>query len=232
MRVDIITLFPEQLEAILSASILGRAQASGHLRLALHNLRDYSEDKWGRVDDYPYGGDAGMVLRIEPVAKAIEALQAECHYDEVIFCTPDAKVFTQKIANQLSLKENLLFLCGHYKGIDQRIREHFITLEISIGDYVLTGGELAVAAVVDATVRLLPGVLGDAESALSDSFQDGLLAPPLYTRPEEFRGWQVPQVLLSGHAAKIEQWREEEAYNRTAAIRPDLIEELNKNIPK
>ena len=227
MRIDIITLFPEQLEAVLSSSILGRAQTSGHLQLHLHNLRDYSEDKWGRVDDYPYGGDAGMVLRIEPVAKAIESLQGERAYDEVIFCTPDAEVLTQKRANQLSLYQNLLFLCGHYKGIDQRIRDHFITLELSVGDYVLTGGGLPVATVVDATVRLLPGVLGDAESALSDSFQDGLLAPPLYTRPDNFRGWKVPEVLLSGHAAKISQWQEEEALRRTQTIRPDLLEKLN-----
>lgn len=223
MRIDIITLFPEQLEAVLGTSILGRAQASGHLKLQLHNLRDYSEDRWGRVDDYPYGGDAGMVLRIEPIARAIESLQAKHHYDEVIFPTPDAPTFSQQCANQLSLKESLLFLCGHYKGIDQRIRDHFVTLEVSIGDYVLTGGELAVATIVDATIRLLPGVLGDAESALSDSLQDGLLAPPLYTRPEEFRGWRVPEVLLSGHAAKIALWQEEEAYKRTKAIRPDLL---------
>lgn len=226
MRIDIITLFPEQLEAVLSSSILGRAQKGGLLDLHLHNLRSYSEDKWGRVDDYPYGGDAGMVLRIEPIARAIEQLKSERHYDEVIFCTPDAEVFTQRRANQLSLCENLLFLCGHYKGIDQRIREHFITLELSVGDYVLTGGELPVATLVDATVRLLPGALGDAESALSDSFQDGLLAPPLYTRPEEFRGWRVPDILLSGHEAKIRLWQEEEALKRTEKIRPDLLKEF------
>lgn len=227
MRIDIITLFPEQLEAVLSSSILGRAQSGGFLELHLHNLRDYSEDKWGRVDDYPYGGEAGMVIRIEPVARAIESLQQQRSYDEVIYCTPDAEVFSQKRANQLSLYQNLLFLCGHYKGIDQRIRDHFITLELSVGDYVLTGGELPVATVVDATVRLLPGVLGDAESALSDSFQDGLLAPPLYTRPEVYRGWKVPEVLLSGHAGKISLWQEEEALKRTEKIRPDLLDKFN-----
>lgn len=224
MRIDIITLFPEQLEAVLTSSILGRAQTAGYMELVLHNLRDYSEDKWRRVDDYPYGGEAGMVMRIEPFAKAIETLQAQRKYDEVIYTTPDAEVFTQKRANQLSLTENLLFLCGHYKGIDQRIRDNFVTLELSVGDYVLTGGELAVASIVDATVRLVPGVLGDAESALNDSFQDGLLAPPIYTRPAVFRGWKVPDVLLSGHEANIKKWREEKALERTKTIRPDLLD--------
>ncbi len=223
MRIDVITIFPELIEQVLSSSILGRAQKSGYLQLGVHNLRDYSHDKWGRVDDYPYGGEAGMVMRIEPFAAAIEDLQSHHHYDEIIFTSPDGKTFDQPTANSLSMKENLLFLCGHYKGIDQRIRDHFVTMEISIGDYVLTGGELAVAVIADAAVRLIPGVLGDAESALSDSFQDGLLAPPVYTRPANFHGWEVPSVLLSGHAANIKKWQEEQALERTRILRPDLL---------
>lgn len=227
MRIDVITIFPELMEQVLSSSILGRAQKSGYLELGVHNLREYSTDKWGRVDDYPYGGEPGMVMRIEPFAAAIEALQAERSYDEVIYTSPDGRTFDQSIANELSMKGNLIFLCGHYKGIDHRIREHFVTMELSIGDYVLTGGELAVAVIADALVRLIPGVLGDAESALRDSFQDGLLAPPIYTRPADFRGMQVPETLLSGHAANIAKWQEEQALSRTTKLRPDLIEKLN-----
>lgn len=225
MRIDIITIFPDMMETILSTSILGRAQKRGFLQLHIHNLRDYTNDKWGRIDDYPYGGEAGMVMRIEPFVNAIESLQQQVAYDEVIYTTPDGEVLTQGHANRLSMKENLLFLCGHYKGIDQRIRDHFVTLELSIGDYVVTGGELPVSLIADATVRLIPGVLGDAESALSDSFQDGMLAPPVYTRPAEFRGWRVPDVLLSGNAAQIAEWQEAESLRRTRYLRPDLLQE-------
>ena len=228
IHIDIITVLPEMIEPLIGYSILGRAQREGFVKIVLHNLRDYSTDKWHRVDDYPFGGEAGMVMKIEPVVNAIESLQKERTYDEVIYTSPDGEHFNQGMANDLSLRENLLILCGHYKGIDHRIREHFITREISVGDYVLTGGELPAALMTDAIVRLLPGVLGDAESALSDTFQDDLLAPPIYTRPAELRGWRVPDILLSGHEAKINAWRESQALERTKRLRPDLLEKYNK----
>lgn len=223
MRIDIITVLPEMVEPFLSQSIIGRAQREGYLDLQIHSLRDYSEDKWRRVDDYPFGGEAGMVMRIEPICNAIEHLQSERHYDEVIYTSPDGERLSQPLANRMSMVENIIILCGHYKGIDQRVRDHFITREISIGDYVLTGGELPAAVITDAIVRLIPGVLGDADSALSDTFQDGLLAPPVYTRPADFRGWKVPEILLSGHQAKIEEWKQQEAIRRTEQLRPDLL---------
>lgn len=223
MRIDIITVLPQLLESPFSHSILKRAQAKGQLAVHVHNLRDYSTFKHQQVDDYQFGGGAGMVMMMEPVINAIEQLQAQVAYDEIIYLTPDGETLNQSIANQLSLKGNLLLLCGHYKGIDERIREHFITREISIGDYVLSGGELAAAVLVDAIGRLIPGVLNDETSALFDSFQDNLLAPPVYTRPEEFRGWKVPEVLLSGDHRKIENWRHEQALERTRLRRPDLL---------
>ena len=195
----------------MSASILGRVQKNGLLELHIHNLRDYSTNKWKRVDDYPFGGEAGMILQVEPIERAINELKSQRHYDEVIFTSPDGETFNQGIANEMSLLGNIIILCGHYKGIDYRVREHLITREISIGDYVLTGGELAAAVMTDAIARLIPGAIGDAESALSDTFQDNLLAPPIYTRPADYNGWKVPDVLLSGHAAKIETWKMEQA---------------------
>ncbi len=203
-------------------SIVARAQKKGLANVYFHNLHDYSLTRYGSVDDYPYGGSAGMVMAIEPLANCIEKLQNERPYDEIIYTAPDGKLFSQPMANDLSLKDNIIILCGHYKGVDERLREHFITKEISIGDYVLTGGELAAAVICDAVIRLLPGVIGDEQSALEDSFQDGLLAPPEYTRPPEFRGWRVPDILLSGNHAKIEQWRYEQALQRTQERRPDL----------
>lgn len=222
MRIDIITVLPEMIEGALHTSILKRSQEKGLAQFELHNLRDYTLDKHRRVDDYPFGGEAGMVLQIEPIDRAISHLKAERYYDEVIFTTPDGEQFTQSIANELSLKQNIIILCGHYKGIDYRVREHLITREISIGDFVLTGGELAAAMIADAVVRLIPGVIGDEQSALSDSFQDGLLAPPVYTRPAEYKGWRVPEVLLSGHERKIQEWRLEQSVERTRRLRPDL----------
>jgi tRNA (guanine37-N1)-methyltransferase len=222
MRIDIITVLPEMIEGALHTSILKRSQEKGLAQFELHNLRDYTLDKHRRVDDYPFGGEAGMVLQIEPIDRAISHLKAERDYDEVIFTTPDGEQFTQSIANELSLKQNIIILCGHYKGIDYRVREHLITREISIGDFVLTGGELAAAMIADAVVRLIPGVIGDEQSALSDSFQDGLLAPPVYTRPAEYKGWRVPDVLLSGHERKIQEWRLEQSVERTRRLRPDL----------
>lgn len=207
-------------------SIISRAQKKGLVEVHFHNLHDYSLSRYGSVDDYPYGGNAGMVMAVEPLANCIEKLQGERHYDEVIYTAPDGEMLTQPMANSLSLKENMIILCGHYKGVDERLREHFITKEISIGDYVLTGGELAAAVICDAVIRLLPGVIGDEQSALEDSFQDGLLAPPEYTRPADFRGWKVPDILLSGDHAKIAQWRYEQALERTRQRRPDLIEKL------
>ena len=224
MRIDIITVVPEILEGPLSASILGRVQKNGLLELRIHNLRDYSTNKWKRVDDYPFGGEAGMILQVEPIEKAINELKSQRHYDEVIFTSPDGETFNQGIANEMSLLGNIIILCGHYKGIDYRVREHLITREISIGDYVLTGGELAAAVMTDAIARLIPGAIGDAESALSDTFQDNLLAPPIYTRPADYNGWKVPDVLLSGHAAKIEAWKMEQALERTKRLRPDLLD--------
>ncbi len=212
----------------MSASILGRVQKNGLLELHIHNLRDYSTNKWKRVDDYPFGGEAGMILQVEPIERAINELKSQRHYDEVIFTSPDGETFNQGIANEMSLLGNIIILCGHYKGIDYRVREHLITREISIGDYVLTGGELAAAVMTDAIARLIPGAIGDAESALSDTFQDNLLAPPIYTRPADYNGWKVPDVLLSGHAAKIETWKMEQALERTKRLRPDLLEKHMK----
>ncbi|MET6998489.1 tRNA (guanosine(37)-N1)-methyltransferase TrmD [Chitinophaga defluvii] len=223
MRIDIISVLPELLESPFAHSIMKRAQDKGLLEVHVHQLREYTTYKHNQVDDYQFGGGAGMVMMIEPVVNAIEALQAKVQYDEVIFLTPDGETFNQKIANQLSLKGNLLFLCGHYKGIDQRIRDHFITREISIGDFVLSGGELAAAVVVDAIGRLIPGVLNDETSALLDSFQDNLLAPPVYTRPVEYRGWKVPDILLSGDHKKIDEWRHNQSVDRTRERRPDLL---------
>lgn len=224
MRIDIITVVPEILDGPLSASILGRVQKNGLLELHIHNLRDYSTNKWKRVDDYPFGGEAGMILQVEPIERAINELKSQRHYDEVIFTSPDGETFNQGIANEMSLLGNIIILCGHYKGIDYRVREHLITREISIGDYVLTGGELAAAVMTDAIARLIPGAIGDAESALSDTFQDNLLAPPIYTRPADYNGWKVPDVLLSGHTAKIEAWKMEQALERTKRLRPDLLD--------
>lgn len=223
MRIDILTVLPEMLEGPLGCSILKRAQDKGLAELHIHNLRDYTTNRHRKVDDYPFGGDAGMVMQVEPVDSCIAALKAERPYDEVIFTAPDGDLLSQPMANQLSLLNNIIILCGHYKGVDYRIREHLVTREISIGDYVLTGGELPAAVIADAIVRLIPGVLGDEQSALSDSFQDGLLEPPVYTRPAEYNGWRVPDILLSGHQARIDQWKQEQAIARTAARRPDLL---------
>ncbi len=223
MRIDILTVLPEMIDGCVNCSILKRAQDKRLAEIHLHNLRDYTTNKWRRVDDYPFGGEAGMVMQIEPVDRAITALKAERDYDEVIYTSPDGQMFDQPMANRLSLLQNIIILCGHYKGIDYRIREHLITLEISVGDYVLTGGELAAAIIADATIRLIPGVIGDEQSALSDSFQDGLLAPPVYTRPAEYKGWKVPDILLSGHERKIAEWRLQQAHERTEQLRPDLL---------
>jgi len=225
VRIDILTVLPELLNGPFSASILKRAQDKGLVEIHLHNIRDYSTDKHNNVDDYQYGGGAGMVMSIEPIVTLIEKLKTERSYDEVIYLTPDGEMLEQKACNELSLKNNLMMLCGHYKGIDERIREHFITKEVSIGSYVLSGGELAAAVLSDAIIRLLPGVLNNETSALTDSFQDNLLSPPVYTRPPEFRGWKVPEVLLSGNFPKIEKWREEQAMERTKSRRPDLLDE-------
>ena len=224
MRIDILTVLPEMLDSPLNCSILKRAQDAGLVEIVVHNLRDYSLRKHRKVDDYPFGGEAGMVMQIEPVDRCISALKAERDYDEVIFTSPDGEQFTQPMANTLSLARNLMILCGHYKGVDYRIREHLITREITIGDYVLTGGEIPAAVIADAVVRLIPGALGDEQSALSDSFQDGLLAPPVYTRPAEYNGWRVPDVLLSGHEARIAEWRHETAVERTRRLRPHLMD--------
>lgn len=223
MRIDILTVLPEMLESPLGCSILKRAQTKGLAEFHVHNLRDYTTNKHRKVDDYPFGGEAGMVMQVEPVDRCIAALKAERHYDEVIFTSPDGEMLTQPMANTLSLLENVIILCGHYKGVDWRIREHLITKEISIGDYVLTGGEIPAIVITDAMVRLIPGVLGDEQSALSDSFQDNLLAPPVYTRPADYNGWKVPDILLSGHEAKIAEWRQEMALERTQRLRPDLL---------
>ena len=223
MHVDIISLLPELLNSPLSHSIMKRAQDKGLLTVKTHNLRQWAVNEYGQVDDYQYGGGAGMVMMCEPLVNAIESLQKEKKYDEIIYLTPDGQTLDQQMANQLSLKENILMICGHYKGIDERIREHYITKEVSIGDYVLSGGELAAAVLVDAIGRLLPGVLNDETSALTDSFQDHLLAPPVYTRPSEFKGWKVPDVLLSGDPKKIDEWRHEMAIERTRQRRPDIF---------
>ncbi len=225
MRIDIITVMPEMLVSPLNTSILKRAQDKGLVEIVIHDLRDYTLDKHRRVDDYPFGGEAGMVMQIEPVDRAISHLKSQREYDEVIFTSPDGEVLNQPMANSLSLAKNLIILCGHYKGIDYRIREHLITKEISIGDYVLTGGELPAAVIADAVVRLIPGAIGDEQSALSDSFQDNLLAPPVYTRPAEYKGWKVPEILLSGHEAKISDWKHEMSVKRTMQLRPDLLKD-------
>jgi tRNA (guanine37-N1)-methyltransferase len=223
MRIDIITVLPQMVEPFMNESILARAQKKGLVEIHIHNLRDYTLDKWKRVDDYPYGGFAGMVMQIEPIDRCISALKAERDYDEVIFTSPDGEQFTQHVANDLSMKENIIILCGHYKGIDQRVRDHLITREISIGDFVLTGGELPAAVMADAIVRLIPGVIGDEQSAFSDCFQDDLLSAPIYTRPADYKGWRVPDILLSGHEAKIKEWEMEQAMERTKRLRPDLL---------
>jgi tRNA (guanine37-N1)-methyltransferase len=223
MRIDILTVLPELLQSPLQHSIMKRAQDKGLLTVEVHHLRKWAVNEYGQVDDYQYGGGAGMVMMCEPLAKAIEDLSKERSYDEIIYLTPDGEKLDQKIANGLSLKNNLMMICGHYKGIDERIREHFVTREISIGDFVLSGGELPAAILVDAIGRLLPGVLNDETSALFDSFQDNLLAPPVYTRPEEFRGWKVPDVLLSGNHRLIEDWRHDQSLQRTKDKRPDLL---------
>lgn len=225
MRIDILTVLPEMLESPLNCSILKRAQDKGLAQIVVHNLRDYTTNKHRKVDDYPFGGEAGMVMQIEPVDRALQALRAEREYDEVIFTSPDGELLDQPMANSLSLLENIVILCGHYKGIDYRIREHLVTKEISIGDYVLTGGEIPAVVIADSIVRLIPGVIGDEQSALSDSFQDNMLAPPVYTRPADYNGWRVPDILLSGHEARIAQWRLDQALERTRRLRPDLLKE-------
>ena len=225
MRIDFITVLPEMLESPLGCSILKRATDNGLVELVVHNLRDYSTNKHRKIDDYPFGGEAGMVIQIEPVDRCITDLKSQRDYDDIIFTAPDGERFNQAMANRLSLAENLIILCGHYKGIDQRIREHLVTREISIGDYVLTGGELPAAIIADAIVRLIPGAIGDEQSALTDSFQDNLLEPPIYTRPAVYKGWEVPPILLSGHEAKIDEWRYEQALERTRRLRPDLLGE-------
>ncbi len=223
MRIDIITVLPEMFDGPLSCSILKRAQDKGLAEIHVHNLRDYTLNKHRKVDDYPFGGDAGMVIQVEPVDRCISALKEQREYDEVIFTAPDGETFNQRIANGMSLLNNIIILCGHYKGVDYRIREHLITREISIGDYVLTGGEVPAIVIADAVVRLLPGVIGDEQSALSDSFQDNLLEPPIYTRPSVYKDWGVPDVLLSGHQANIDKWKYEQAMERTRRLRPDLL---------
>ena len=224
MRIDIITVLPELLKSPFEASILKRAIEKGLVEVHLHNLRDFATNSYNQIDDFQFGGGAGMVMMIEPIDKCISGLKAERTYDEVIYMTPEGQTLDQGISNQLSLKGNIIILCGHYKGVDQRVRDQFITREISVGDYVLSGGELAAAIVCDSVIRLIPGVLGNETSALTDSFQDGLLAPPTYTRPAEYKGWKVPDVLLSGHGANIEKWREDQAYKNTQKRRPDLLE--------
>lgn len=225
MRIDILTVLPEMFDSPLNCSILKRAQDKGLVEFAIHNLRDYSTNKHRKVDDYPFGGEAGMVMQIEPIDRCISALKTRRDYDEVIFTSPDGEIFDQPMANRMSMLQNIIILCGHYKGIDYRIREHLITKEISIGDYVLTGGEIPAVIISDAIVRLIPGAIGDEQSALSDSFQDNLLAPPVYTRPADYKGWRVPDILLSGHEARIDQWRHEQAIERTRRLRPNLLGE-------
>ncbi|AEG99869.1 tRNA (guanosine(37)-N1)-methyltransferase TrmD [Lacinutrix sp. 5H-3-7-4] len=225
MRIDIITVLPELLKSPFEASILKRAIEAKLVSVHFHNLRDYTTDNYKSIDDTQFGGGAGMVMSCEPIDKCISALKAQRDYDEVIYMTPDGNTLNQSIANTLSLKENIIILCGHYKGVDQRVRDMFVTKEISIGDYVLSGGELGAAVLCDAVIRLIPGVLGNETSALTDSFQDNLLAPPIYTKPRDYKGYKVPEVLLSGHAANIEKWREEKAYERTKERRPDLLDD-------
>lgn len=224
MRIDIITAVPELLEGLFDKSIIGRAQKKGLAEIHIHNLRDYTEDKHKRIDDYSFGGFPGMVMQCQPIDACISALKAERDYDDVIFVTPDGEQFSQPMANELSMKGNIIILCGHYKGIDYRIREHLITREVSLGDFVLTGGELVAACIADAIVRVIPGAIGDEQSALSDSFQDNLLAAPVYTRPADYKGWKVPEVLLSGNLAKVKEWEMEQSLERTKRLRPDLLE--------
>lgn len=228
MRIDILTVLPELLESPFSHSILKRAQEKGLVEIVIHNIRDYSTDKHKNVDDYAFGGSAGMVMQIQPIHKLIDKLTSERKYDEIIYTSPDGDLYDQKTANTLSLAGNLIILCGHYKGVDQRVRDHLITKEISIGDYVLTGGELAAAIIADSVVRLIPGAISDECSALSDSFQDDLLAPPVYTRPAEYNGWKVPEILLSGHAQKISDWHMEQSIERTQRLRPDLLGDFDE----
>lgn len=223
MRIDFLTVLPEMFESPLACSIMKRAAQKGLVEFHVHNLRDYTTDRHRKVDDYPFGGEAGMVMKIEPVDRCLSALKAERHYDEIIYTSPDGEILSQHMANSMSLLDNIVILCGHYKGIDHRIREHLVTREISIGDYVLTGGELPSLVIADSIVRLIPGVIGDEQSALSDSFQDNLLAPPVYTRPAEYNGWRVPDILLSGHEARIAEWRYEQSLERTRRLRPDLL---------
>lgn len=225
MRIDIITVLPEMIEGFVHESILSRAEKKGLAKITLHNLRDYSNDKWKRIDDYPFGGQAGMVMQIEPIYRCITSLKEKHKYDDIIFTSPDGEQFNQKMANDLSLKENIIILAGHYKGVDQRVRDHLITREISVGDYVLTGGELPAAIITDAIVRILPGAISDEQSALSDCFQDNMLSAPIYTRPRSYNGWDVPDILLSGNEAKIKQWEFEQAMERTKRLRPDLLDE-------
>ncbi|MDP4187981.1 MAG: tRNA (guanosine(37)-N1)-methyltransferase TrmD [Bacteroidota bacterium] len=225
MRIDIITIFPEMFTGPFDYSIIKRAKEKGLVEICLHNLRDFSTDKHRRVDDYPFGGEAGMVMMIDPIKRAIDFLKSERDYDEVIYTSPDGEQFNQGLANNLSGMENIILLCGHYKGIDQRIREHLITKEISVGDYVLSGGELAAAVIVDSVVRLIPGAISDETSALSDSFQDNLLSPPVYTRPADYNGWKVPDILLSGNTKLIDNWKMEQALERTRQLRPDLLKD-------
>ena len=224
MRIDLLTVVPEMLGSFIDCSILKRARDKGLVEIVVHNLRDYTTSRHRKVDDYPFGGEAGMVMQIQPIDACISALKKERDYDEVIFTSPDGETFDQPMANSLSLLGNIIILCGHYKGVDWRVREHLVTREISIGDYVLTGGELPAAVIADAVVRLIPGVIGDEQSALSDSFQDNLLAPPVYSRPADYNGWRVPDILLSGHEAKIAEWRYEQALERTRRLRPDLLD--------
>ena len=226
MRIDILSGVPELLESPLNHSIIKRAKENGMVTIIIHNLRDFSRDKHRKIDDYAFGGEAGMVLSVEPIDIAIQTLKRERQYDEILYTSPDGEPYNQKLANEISSKQNLIILCGHYKGVDQRVREHLITREISIGDYVLSGGELAAAVIIDSIIRLIPGVLSDETSALTDSYQDGLLAPPVYTRPADYKGWTVPQVLLSGNTAEIEKWRMKESLRRTKSLRPDLYKKL------
>ena len=227
MRIDFLTVLPEMFESPLACSIMKRAAQKGLVEFHVHNLRDYTTDRHRKVDDYPFGGEAGMVMKIEPVDLCLSALKAERHYDEIIYTSPDGEILSQHMANSMSLLDNIVILCGHYKGIDHRIREHLVTREISIGDYVLTGGELPSLVIADSIVRLIPGAIGDEQSALSDSFQDDILSAPVYSRPAVYNGWEVPSILLSGHEAKIAEWRHEQALERTRLLRPHLLDKLN-----
>ena len=229
MRIDILTILPKLLDGPFSDSILKRAIDGGKVEVVIHNIRDYTTNKHKKVDDYQYGGGAGMVMQIQPIADCIDKLKLEREYDEIIYMTPDGEVLNQQMSNQFSSLKNIMILCGHYKGVDERLREHYITKEISIGDYVLSGGELAAAVLSDSIIRLIPGVLNDETSALTDSFQDDLLSPPVYTRPSDYNGWEVPDVLLSGHQKKVDEWRMDKAVERTKARRPDIYEKFKKN---